>query len=310
MRAKMNTIYSRNGLVILCTILLLCCKPQGSENAASQVDLAALQAAHQEWRTQRLARLKGPRSWLSLAGLHPIGEGWNSFGSADTNTIVFPPAAPAHIGFVYRDADEYSMAITPPAAVFTGEKKYNYFDAGIITPDDGILYQLDPFFWTFIERSGQHYMRLWDTLSPARQSLYEIPCFPYDPAWNIETYFREADAGATIMLDDVLGLKRPYPLAGTLTGSWGDTSFTLLALWEGDDLFIIFDDATTDIETYPAGRYLNTPKPQSGSTTVALDFNRAYNPPCAFTEYATCLLPPAENKLTISVRAGEKTVSH
>jgi uncharacterized protein len=294
---------------ILYVLLHLACTPPAEGDALTTEESSYLEA-HEQWRKTRLERLRGPRNWLSLAGLYPVGAGLTSFGSSDTNDIVFPPQAPGHIGFLYRSMDEYSMTITPPVAVFVGEKKYAHFDAGIITPDDGTLYQADPFFWTFIERSGQHYIRLWDTLSEARHTLTSIPAFPVDPAWRIETTYTPAAPESTIVLDDVLGLRRPYALEGTLSGAWRDTAFTLLALKEDDSLFIIFDDATTDIETYPAGRYLHVAKPQQDSTRVILDFNRAYNPPCAFTEFATCLLPPDENKLPFAVRAGEKTVGH
>jgi uncharacterized protein (DUF1684 family) len=184
------------------------------------------------------------------------------------------------------------------------------FQGGPIDMSAPPYFHIDALYWTFLERAGEYYFRLWDTLSPARNALHEIPAYPVDPAWNIDVKFAAAVSGTMIILDDIQGEKRPIPVEGYISGVWRDTSFTLMALDGGEEeLFIIIEDATTDIETYPGGRYLYIPRADSTGHTM-LDFNKAYIPPCAFTEFATCLLPPEENRLPYAVRAGEKDYKH
>jgi uncharacterized protein (DUF1684 family) len=184
------------------------------------------------------------------------------------------------------------------------------FNGGIIDWAAGPYLRYEAFYWTILERAGDFYFRLWDTLSPHRESLHEIPASPVDPAWITDVTFSPAAIGSTIILDDVQGMKREIQIVGSVSGTWKDTAFTLLALEGGkDELFIIIEDATTDIETYPGGRYLDIPAADSSGNSV-IDFNKAYIPPCAFTEFATCLLPPEQNRLPFAVRAGEKTYGH
>ncbi len=122
--------------------------------------------------------------------------------------------------------------------------------------------------------------------------------------------FIPADSGTTLLIDDVLGLRRPNAIMGTLHGAWRDTAFSLLALDGGEnELFIMFEDATTDVETYGGGRYIDMPRPGPDGHAL-LDFNKAYTPPCAYTEFATCLIPPPQNHLPFAVRAGERGFVH
>jgi uncharacterized protein (DUF1684 family) len=261
-----------------------------------------------QWRKDRVKRLIGPTSWVSLAGRFPVPKGTSSFGTHDTCTIHFPGKGPDHLGTLIADAARLEMHAAHGVTHLLDDG--SPFGGGIIDMTNPPMFHVDALYWTFIERSGEYFLRLWDTLSPARNALHEIPAYPVDPAWNIPVKFTPADSGATIMLDDIQGLRRPNELIGSISGSWRDTAFTLLALDGGEkELFIIIEDATTDIETYPGGRYLYIPRADStGQTTI--DFNKAYNPPCAFTEFATCLLPPEENRLPFAVRAGEKEYHH
>lgn len=184
------------------------------------------------------------------------------------------------------------------------------FSGGRIDMDESPLLHTGPLYWTFLERSGSYFFRVWDTLSTRRDAFDELPAYPVDAEWAIPVMFSPAEPGSVIVLDDIQGMRRQNVLAGFLSGSWRDTAFTLVALdGESEGLFLLIEDATTDIETYPGGRYLYVPLPDSSGRTV-IDFNRAFIPPCAFTEFATCLLPPAENRLPFAVRAGEMNVPH
>jgi uncharacterized protein (DUF1684 family) len=258
----------------------------------------------EQWRTERLERLKQPRGWLSLAGLYPLKDGVNSMGFGEAYDIRLSGTQTGEVARVVLDSTGIVLEAVEPAIHSEEGKRVTSLPIDL---HEAPLLHLGALYWTFLERSGQLYLRLWDTLSLARTELHEIPHFPVDPDWRHTAKYTPADSGTTIVLDDVLGLKRPYPVMGILDGVWGAHQYSIVALEGGpDELFLIFEDVTSGAETYAAGRYLYIPYP--GEDGVAeIDFNKAYNPPCAFTEYATCLLAPPENRLPFEVRAGEKT---
>lgn len=275
-----------------------------NNNVVQSPETAAYVSEVQQWRTDRVGRLRAPQSWLSLVGRFPVPQGHSSFGTHDTCDIPFPGKGYDHLGNLNADTSRISMSPAQNVQFLLNDGKI--FEGGVIDMANPPMFHVDALYWTFIERSGDYFLRLWDTLSPARNQIKEIPAYDIDPAWNLRVSFTPADSGATIMLDDIQGQRRPNALIGSITGQWQDTAFTLLALDGGEnDLFIIIEDATTDIETYPGGRYLYIARADSTGHTM-IDFNKAYTPPCAFTEFATCLLPPPENRLPFAVKAGEK----
>ncbi|HLF64284.1 MAG TPA: DUF1684 domain-containing protein [Saprospiraceae bacterium] len=289
-------------VTVICAIHFMGCE------AESRVHREEYIHEIEQWRIDRLQRLRGPRSWLSLIGRYPLQGGANSVGTRDTHDVRLPGAHAMDIGFVFVDSHGLSMQPAPDVMILLDDG--SLFNGGPIDMSSPPFLHMDALYWTFLERAGKYYFRLWDTLSPARNALHEIPAYPIDPEWIIDVTFTPADPGAMIVLDDIQGEKRINTLMGSITGARNDTSFTLLALEGGEDeLFIIIEDATTDIETYPGGRYLDIPTPDSTGHTQ-IDFNKAYIPPCAFTEFATCLLPPKENRLPFAVRAGEKDHKH
>jgi uncharacterized protein (DUF1684 family) len=258
----------------------------------------------EQWRIDRVDRLKQARGWLSLTGLYPLHAGSNSVGFADTNDIRLGSTGPEKIAIMHVDSSDIMLHVID--SMILGEDEMTV-SSGPIELNSAPLMHYNAIYWTFLERSGNFYLRVWDTLSTARNALHELRYFPVDPDWRITALFTPADSGTTILLDDVLGLKRPYPVMGSLHGAVNGQEFDLIALDGGDDeLFLIIEDATTDLETYPVGRYIYVDRPGADGI-VEIDFNKAYNPPCAFTEFATCLLAPPENRLPFAVRAGEKT---
>lgn len=136
-----------------------------------------------------------------------------------------------------------------------------------------------------------------------------IERFTVDPAWRLTARFEPADSLHTIPVTNIIGQTTPQRCPGAVVFAWEGKTYRLDALDGGDDLFIIFSDATSGHETYGGGRFLYAPKP-SAEGKVVLDFNKAYNPPCVFTPYATCPLPPSQNQLPIAVHAGEKVYGH
>ena len=282
--------------VLLVLLILSSCKQDDDHKAAIDA-----------WRTDRIARLSQPRGWLSLAGLYRLNPGIQTVGFGERCDVCFPGEIQRILGTVRLDST--GLYWSSDSSDITSENGAT-FHAGQINPDHPQLLSTGALFWTFIQRSENTYLRLWDTMSPARFDLHPVLYFPVESRWRLTSTFTPAEDGTQIVLDDVLGLRRPYPVAGYLHGKWQGESFTLTAL-DGEDgeLFVIFEDLTTGVTTYPAGRYLYLQMPQKDSITI-LDFNKSLNPPCAFTEYATCLLAPPENRLDFKVDAGEKTYEH
>jgi uncharacterized protein (DUF1684 family) len=158
-----------------------------------------------------------------------------------------------------------------------------------------------------IERGERLALRVKDSASPALQAFHGLDEYPIDPRWRIVGRFEPYDPPRTLPIPTVLGTSEPMPSPGRVLFTVDGTSYALDAVLEPgeEELFLIFGDATNRDESYGGGRFLYAPPPAPDGTVV-LDFNRAYNPPCAFTPYATCPLPPAQNELAVRIEAGEK----
>jgi len=225
------------------------------------------------WHAQRVSALKAEDGWLNLAGLHWLNEGVQTFGSDSTQAIVFPPGRIAGMaGRFVRRGDLVMM--------------YASKDSGINI--NGRPAQIDT-----------------NLKHPALSTVKGIDRFPADTNWRVNARLITDPYTRNIPITNVLGQSIQTPLAGRLHFILNGRPMVLDALTEGDELFIIFGDETSGLETYAAGRFLYASMPDTEGNTI-LDFNRAINPPCAFTTYATCPLPPRQNVLSVAVRAGEK----
>jgi uncharacterized protein (DUF1684 family) len=158
-----------------------------------------------------------------------------------------------------------------------------------------------------IKRGGRDALRVRDALAPTRTGFTGIDHFPVDPQWRFQAKFTPHPAGQTMDIVNILGMVEPTPNPGTLTFSKDGQQYTLEALDDTGDgqLFVVFADGTSGHETYPAARFLYTDPAGPDGTTV-LDFNKAYNPPCAFTTFSTCPTPPLSNRMKLRIEAGEK----
>ena len=257
------------------------------------------------WRSQRVARLTTPEGWLTLVGLHFLNQGENSIGSAQDNDIVLAKG-PAHLGKVTLAADgglKVTLAADADARIdgkpaLAGELKWNGRRPTIVTA--GTL----SFF--VIDRSGKKALRVKDSESERRTHFLGLDYFPIDPAWRIEAQWVEFEEPRTIPITNMLGLVSPAVIHGKAVFEHEGKKVELIPIDEGpgEPLFFVISDATSGKETYGACRFLYADAPVDGK--VVLDFNRTENPPCAFTTFATCPLPPKENRLTFPVAAGEK----
>jgi uncharacterized protein (DUF1684 family) len=164
--------------------------------------------------------------------------------------------------------------------------------------------------WFVIKRDDQYGVRLRDHESDGVKNFHGIERYPVDVSWRIEARFEKAEPGKTIDITNILGQTTPNPCPGTLVFDIDGKEFRLDAILEGGpDLFVIFGDDTNEKETYPSGRYIYV-NPPDESGKVIIDFNKSYNPPCAFTAFATCPLPPRQNVLPVRITAGEKNYAH
>jgi uncharacterized protein (DUF1684 family) len=244
-----------------------------------------------EWRKTRDAALRAPDGWTSLAGLFWLHEGANSYGT-DPGSDVVLPAGPVHAGSFELHGGKIAVATDGQTRALTPDSK-----------DVVAVGRLN--LWP-IKRGDRYGIRLKDPESEYRRGFRGIEYFPIDEMYRITAKWVPAPRQIPIL--NILGQTEPSENPGYAVFQLAGKEMRLYPIIEepGDrQLFYIFRDLTTGKETYPAGRFFYSDMPKDGQ--VVLDFNKAYNPPCAFTPYATCPLPPKENHLPVRIEAGEKT---
>ena len=260
-----------------------------------------------EWRSQRVATLKGPEGWLNLAGLYWLEEGPNSFGAAADNDLVAPEdSAPPKLGvFLVKDGT-VTFKTEPGVDVILGESRVTEILLADDQEKEATLLTSGSLGWTVIRRMDRLGVRLRDYDHPAVAAFAGIESYPADPSWRLEARFEPYPEPRTIRVPTVVeGLGWEPTVPGTLEFEAQGHSLSLEAYRSDDAFMVVFADETTGDTTYPAGRYLAAALPGPDGTTI-LDFNKAYNPPCVFTEFATCPLATPRNRLPVAVEAGEK----
>jgi hypothetical protein len=263
-----------------------------------------------KWHARRIESLESPTGWLSLAGLYWLEAGENTFGTDSSNAIPFPAGkGPAVMGSIFVDGSRLRVKIAPDAEVFHDGSRVDTLTLHH-DQEEGVeptVLTYGSLSWYAIERSGKLGIRLRDSESDALRHFAGIDRFPVDPKWRIEGRLEPHDSARTVEITNVLGDVTQEPSPGTLVFEIRGKTYRLHPIAEpGDDeLFVVFSDATSGKETYGGGRFLEVNRPGEDGKAV-IDFNRAYNPPCALSPYATCPLPPPQNHLSAAVRAGEK----
>jgi len=261
------------------------------------------------WHTKRIESLKAENGWLNLVGLFWLEEGNNTFGSDKQNSIVFPAGSiAAKAGYFERKGNTVKLIVAEGANITVNGKPIKeaiVFHSDSLRTPTAVTGNLK---WTIIKRDNKIGIRLRDIKSPAIAAFKGIERFAVDSNWQIEATLQTAPK-ASIAITNVLWQTNEQQSPGKLLFTINGKQYSLDALEEGNELFIIFGDATSGKTTYPAGRFLYAKKPDANGKTI-LDFNKAYNPPCAFTDFATCPLPPKQNILPIAITAGEKDFGH
>jgi uncharacterized protein len=275
--------------------------------AALAAQSPSYRAEVEAFRKQREAEIGGPTGWAALAGLHWLVAGRHTIGRAASNGVVLAaPSAPPQLGTIRVRAKDAELALAPGVtATVDGAPVRTAILKPNVGPDRAVV--IGKMRLALIARGGKLALRVWDSQSSTRLAFHGLRWYPIDPAWRIDARFVPHTPPPRLPIANVLGQTIQMPDVGYAEFTVGGHTYRLEALLESDDaqqLFFMFRDGTTGRETYGAGRYLYTPLPKDGHVT--LDFNEAKNPPCAFTTFATCPLPPKSNRLTQRIEAGER----
>ena len=266
-----------------------------------------------EWRETRRATLLKPDGWTSLVGLHWLDKGAHYVGSAPDNGVHLA-LGPAHLGMMAVDGNTVTFTPDKATAVTVDQQpltsqvalRTDADPAGpsVIGFDDGKGQA------TVIERSNRHALRVRHADAPTRVHFAGLTYWAADPAWVVPARFVPHEKGRTMEVANIIGSMDAMSNPGIVEFQRDGKTYQIEALDEGEGvLFLVFADRTNGHGSYGAGRFLDAPMPDAKGN-VMLDFNQARNPPCAFTSFATCPLPPPENRLDLAITAGEKAYGH
>jgi uncharacterized protein len=257
------------------------------------------------WHNKRVQNLKKETGWLNLVGLYWLRQGENTFGSDPSNYIIFPSGTPLKIGTITLQDSVAQIKVNNNIDVTIDDNKVKEAFLKNDLSGKSTVMSVGSFKWTIIKRGTKYGIRLRDLNSPDVKNFPGIETYPLDKSWKIEAAYVKFPQPRKIMIPTILGTVEESTVNGSLTFTKDGKQYSFIPLLEEVGYFLIFADETNGNETYGAGRFLSTALPDSNGK-VMIDFNKAYNPPCAFTKYATCPLPPKDNYLHLKVTAGEK----
>jgi uncharacterized protein (DUF1684 family) len=286
--------------LLLCSILVF---PQCSDS--DKKGNKSYKQKITEWRSERLKNLKSPDGWLNLAGLYWLNQGKNTLGSDSSNDVIFPKKAPKDLGAIFLAEDQIRFSAEENTKVFHNDSLIRETTLVSDAAGDPTVLKHQSLKWFVIKRNGKYGIRLRDLESPLLDQLTEIPAYPIQKKWKIRATFEPHPAPQTMEVPNVLGGTYEEESPGILTFKYNNQTYKLHPMGSRESLFVVFGDETNAEATYGGGRFLVVEEPDANNITH-LDFNKAYNPPCAFTPYATCPLPPEQNRLPFRVKAGEK----
>lgn len=258
-----------------------------------------------EWREERLMR---PDGYLSVVGLYWLQDGENTFGSDPSRDIVFPDSAPRSIGYFDMTGGKVTVTVDPTVGVrHEGSAARTLTLLNDRDERGPTILEMGTLSWYVIARGDRLLVRLRDSESKLHRSFAGLERFAIDERWRIDGALETYTPDKYIPIDDTIGLTTNRRVFGAIVFEIDGEPYRLDALGKRDaeQLFVIFADGTSGLETYGGGRFLYTDAPDSDGR-ITIDFNKAYNPPCAFNDYTTCPLPPHQNRLPIRVTAGEK----
>lgn len=281
----------------------------GIRDAAATDESTSYEEEIDQWIKARDARLRSPDYYLSIVGLYWLEDGANTFGSDPSNDVVFPKGAPAAIGSFNVREGVVTVEVVPGIDVtYDGEpvKSMRLLDDSDENGPTTLV--MGTMNWFVIKRGDRLLIRLKDSKSEGLRKFKGVDRFAVDPKWRLEARLETYSSPRFVEIENTIQIATNERVYGTLFFDVDGETYSLDALVEAgtEALFVIFADATSGEETYGGGRFVYVDVPADGESAI-LDFNKAYNPPCAFNDYTTCPLPPPQNQLPIPVTAGEKT---
>lgn len=292
-------------LAILTSLLRGMAAAEG--NPANSTPDAAYLQSFAKWKAELVDDLK--QNWLPLAGLFWLKAGENTFGADANNAIVFPKG-PAHAGVFNLQGADVTVKFSPGSTATVDGKPVTTAKLQPDTSGNPTIIEMGSLRFKAIVRGQRIGIRLKDVDSDQVKNYRGPVFYPLDLSYRVTATWVPSDGKKTVDVPNVLGDTTPTPVPGIVVFKINGQEVRLTSLG-GDPakgLSFVFNDQTSKTDTYPGGRFLDTDPVVNG--TVVIDFNRAYNPPCAVTPYATCPLAPKENRLALAIPAGEKYDRH
>ncbi len=270
-----------------------------TDRSASYID------SQKKWRADYEKSLLEPEGWLSVAGLFWLKPGANAVGSDPDSAVVLPRyASPFQAGVFNLNGGKVTLSVVPGVDLKVNGNGLT--DAPLQSDATGHPDQMSIGGVTFhlIQRADKVGIRLYDPKNHNRTSFRGLHWYPIDQKWVVPATFVPYDPPKTAQIANVLGQITPVPIRGYLSFKVNGQDCRLDCQDEPGGWFLDFKDGTTNKTTYGAGRFLDVMKPKDGP--LVIDFNQTTNPPCGYTSFATCPLPPKGNELEVEIKAGEK----
>jgi uncharacterized protein (DUF1684 family) len=261
----------------------------------------------QKWRAERLEEINGENGWTTLVGLFWLNEGQNRFGSDLSNDIVLPRnRSPKLAGSFHLNKEVVHLEARPGAGITHDGAPASSLVLHTDAEGKATVLKMGSLTFFVIKRGEKFGLRVKDKQHAARTRFAGLGYFPIDPNWRLKAKFEHYNPPKIVPIVNVLDMVENMISPGALAFEMNGKTYRLDPVLEkgSKQLFIIFADQTSGKESYGAGRYLYSEPPDSNGEVV-VDFNKAHNPPCAFTKFATCPLPPRQNRLGLRIDAGE-----
>ena len=292
-----------NRLPMLLAMVLLSATPVVAGAATPGDELAAFA----QWRAERVASLTSETGWLTLVGLYWFKDGSNTLGRARSNSIALDfPQFGSRAGTFVLSGSTVRFDSERGGCVRVAGQPMTSAVLNTDASEEPTLLSCGSLQFFVIERGGKYGLRIRDVASRARLGFLGLDYFAFDPGWTVDARFEPYEPHRHVPIVNVLGMDIDMESPGAIVFERDGHEWRLDALLEApdaDSLFIMFADGSSGHETYGAGRFMYVPLP--AGDRVKVDFNRAYSPPCAFTSFATCPLPPSQNRIALRVTAGE-----
>jgi uncharacterized protein (DUF1684 family) len=267
------------------------------------------------WRQEYAQKLMSPEGWLAISGLFWLDQGENNMGEHPSNRIILPPnSAPEHCGTFTLREREITLQAAEGVQMTINDQPITTSPIVIDSYGSSEWILLNDLKISVIQRGSRYGVRIYDKNHPQLKQFVVLRWFPIQPELCVEARFVPAETPKKMSIVNVLGdtLEMESPGYAEFTVEGKTCCLHAVPVEESDRLWFLFQDGTSIDATYPGGRFLTSAAPEAGH--VILDFNKAHNPPCAYTDFATCPLAPAINRLPVRIAAGEsrypRPVSH